>query len=357
MTLDLSANSIERFEVSASLISLRTLKLSENCLGSFDLKDFSSVNLLYLDQNCLSNIIGLEHCQNLDVLSLREQTQSSGVASELTLDIDLGLVKDVRKVFLSSNRLSPRCLSPSLPLLRLQLLDIASCTLSSLPSDFSTNFANVKVLNMNFNSLTDLEALVGMNCLSRLMMAGNRLARMRRVCQILSRLGRTSQVKQCSLRKLDIRGNPLTVGFYPPALTGNGAKTARKETKEDKAISQDGRQDLSEALANLDQNDHTQPVIWDNGANTIDLDINDPSTLAPADPQADQKYLIHLDRTTRLRRRVLELLLYAGTGGSLQVLDGLDLRPSLGEECLDMASAWNRLEKIGVLRRKAIKDK
>ena len=359
VTLDVSSNQITRFEYASPLISLRTLKLSGNKLGDFDMKNFSSVNLLYLDQNHLSTITGLECCHNLEVISMRELTLSTEVNSRSTLNLDLGSIKDIRKVFLSSNKLSSRCLSPSAPLLRLQLLDVAACTLPSLPSDFASSFPNLKVLNINFNSVAELEPLVGMNCLARLMMVSNRLARMRRVCQILSRLGRTGKEAPCSLRKLDIRGNPLTVGFYPPALTGNGSGAAPKRLKDHENAVVHNREKhgcLSDALASLDENDHiSHAVSWEDGVQSgQDVEINDPFTLPPADLQADNKYLIHLDKATRLRRRVLELLLYAGTGGSLHTLDGLALRPTLGEECSDMGQAWSKLEELGVLRRRAI---
>lgn len=361
-TLDLSANQIPRLEASASLISLRALRISGNRLDRFDVKNFSSVSLLYLDQNRLSTIAGLEHCLNLEVLSLREQSSPSDNGSSFALDLDLGCVKDVRKLFLSSNKLSSGCLSPSAPLLQLQLFDLAACTLNGLPSDFASNFPNVKVLNMNFNSLIELEPLVGMKCLSRLSIVGNRLARMRRICQILSRLGRAGRGNPCSLRKLDIRGNPLTIGFYPPALTGNGTNADRKKLKDQgKAVirQQENRHDLSDALADLDQNDQmTQAVTWEDGVKgERDVEVNDPFTLPSADPAADAKYLGRLDQATRLRRSVLELLLYAGTSGSLHTLDGLELRPSLGEDSPDMAKAWSKLEELGVLRRKAITHK
>jgi hypothetical protein len=87
------------------------------------------------------------------------------------------------------------------------------------------------------------------------------------------------------------------------------------------------------------------------------VEVNDPFTLPPADAQADDKYLLRLDRATRMRRSVLELLLYAGTSGSLHHLDGLELRPSFGQDNPDMGQAWTKLEELGVLRRKAIKDK
>jgi lysyl-tRNA synthetase class II len=119
---------------------------------------------------------------------------------------------------------------------------------------------------------------------------------------------------------------------------------------------QENRRDLSDALADLDRNDQmAQAVTWEDGAKgERDVEVNDPFTLPPADPSADAKYLGHLDQATRLRRRVLELLLYAGTSGSLHTLDGLELRPSLGEDSPDMGKAWTKLEELGVLRRKAI---
>ncbi|KAJ5497439.1 hypothetical protein N7463_009426 [Penicillium fimorum] len=358
-TLDVSANQISRFDSSASLISLRALKLSENKLETLDARAFPSVSLLYLDQNHLSTVTGLEACQNLEVLSLREQTPSKEKDREHRLDIDLGLVKDIRKVFLSSNKLSHQSVCPSAPLLRLQLLDLAACTLKSLPNDFALSFPNLKVLNLNFNSVDDVEPLVGMNCLARLMIVGNRLSRMRRVCQILSRLGKTGKGTACSLRKLDLRGNPLTIGFYPPAVTGNGNADRKKFSQEQAVIRhQKTHRDLSDALAELANDDQIshRATMGDEPKTERDIEVNDPYTLPLADPQADVKYVRHLDQATRLRRRVLELLLYAGTSGSLHTLDGLDLRPSLGDESSDMNKAWDRLEHLGVLRRKAIQN-
>ncbi|KAJ5506813.1 Leucine-rich repeat typical subtype [Penicillium expansum] len=359
-TLDLSANQISHFDSSASLISLRALKLSENKLEALDARAFPSVSLLYLDQNHLSTVIGLENCHNLEVLSLREQTPSKGKDLEHRVDIDLGLVKDVRKVFLSSNKLSHQSVCPSAPLLRLQLLDLATCTLKSLPTDFALSFPNLKVLNLNFNSVDDVEPLVGMNCLARLTIVGNRLSRMRRVCQILSRLGKTGKGTACSLRKLDLRGNPLTIGFYPPAVTGSGNADRKKLKAQEQAVvrHQGTHRDLSDALAELGNDDQIshRATMGDEPNTERDIEVDDPYTLPLADPQADVKYLRHLDQATRLRRRVLELLLYAGTSGSLHTLDGLDLRPSLGDESSDMNKAWDRLEHLGVLRRKAIKN-
>lgn len=356
--LNLNFNQLAGIDVSAPMPCLRSLKLSDNKLQDIDTTMLPSLTLLYLDQNSLSSVSGLGNCQSLEILSAREQTSRA-------FDIDLGLVRDVRKVFLSSNRLSVQTVSPSVPLLSLQLLDMASCKIESLPAEFSLNFPNVKVLNLNFNALTAVTELTGLNCLSRLGVAGNRITRMRKLCQVLSRVGRASRNSTCSLHKVDIRGNPLTVRFYPPPITGSGRDADSKKLRGEGAGrmnnvrpgSKSGN-DLTAALADIGRSaneDIAHSALWDteDDYKNNGIEINDPYTLPTVDPQSDAKYFTHLDEPTRLRRRILELMIYAGTGGSVKYLDGLELRPKL-EVGSDMDRAWTRLEKLGVLRRKAI---
>ncbi|KAF7617684.1 hypothetical protein AFLA_006598 [Aspergillus flavus NRRL3357] len=356
--LDLSFNQLARVAPSAPMPYLSSLRLSSNQLHSLDVTAFPSLTLLYLDHNYLFTVSGLEHCAGLDVFSAREQ-MNTGDHNGGFFDVDLGLVKDVRKVFLSCNKLSLQCLSPSNPLSGLQLLDVASCSIQSLPADFALSFPNIRVLNLNFNSLAGINELAGLNCLSRLTIASNCIVRLRRLCQVLSRIGRTNKNKVSTLQKVDVRGNPLTVRFYPPAVTGSGRVGDTKNLKVEDEPSQRDQAglDIQSVLAEFGHAENSErSIIHDQDEEPIaekDIEINDPYTLPPADPQADQKYLSHLDEPTRLRRRVFELMLYAGTGGSLKFLDGLQLRPTL-EPGSDMDHAWNKLEKLGVLKRKAI---
>ncbi|KAB8238057.1 uncharacterized protein BDW43DRAFT_297010 [Aspergillus alliaceus] len=357
-TLDLSFNQLARVAPSASMPYLSSLRLSSNQLHSLDVEAFPSLSLLYLDHNYLFTVSGLAQCPDLEVFSAREQMNTRDHNGGF-FDVDLGLVKDVRKVFLSCNKLSLQCLSPSTPLSGLQLLDIASCNIQSLPADFALNFPNVRVLNLNFNSLAGINELAGLNCLSRLALAGNCIARLRRLCQVLSRIGRTNKAKVSTLQKVDVRGNPLTVRFYPPAITGGGkVSDSESLTVEDKPIQREQvGLDIQSVLAEFGQAENVDRSVLnendDEPTSEKDVTIDDPYTLPPADPKADQRYLSHLDDPTRLRRRVFELMLYAGTGGSLKILDGLHLRPSL-EPGSDMDHAWKKLEKLGVLKRKAI---
>lgn len=366
-TLDLSSNQLSKTEFSNVLLNMRSFKVSNNQLPSLDVGMFPSLTLLYTDQNRLFTISGLERCHSLEIFSAREQTLSSEHNGGF-FDVDLGLVKDVRKVFLSSNRLSMQTLSPSVPLSSLQLLDVASCNIQTLPLDFALNFPNLKVLNLNFNSLASVAELVGLNCLARLTVAGNCIARLRKFCQVLSRLGRMNKSKVSSLQKVDTRGNPLTVRFYPPAITGSGRDNkpdvrklkAKEEEESHPVTSPTARKtglDLPSVLADFSHCHELSRIIGNDDDEDDDEadspEIDDPYTLPLADALADQKYVSCLDESTRLRRRVFELMLYAGTGGSLKFLDGLEMRPTL-EEGSDMDRAWSRLEKLGVLKKKAI---
>lgn len=352
-TVDLRYNRLYEFAASATLFNLQSLKVSNNVLRSLDISMFPSLTLLYVDQNFLSTIFGLATCHSLEVLSAREQMSGSNGG---LFDIDLGLTQDIRKVFLSSNRLAPRCLAPSNALLSLQLLDIASCSLQDLPEDFASSFPNVVVLNMNFNSLKGVNELVGMKCLSRLTIAGNNITRLRRLCQVLGRIGRTNKGRVCSLQKIDTRGNPLTLRFYPTAVIKSGtANTKKLKIREDRP-QRNVNSDIPSALAEFKDFDLNSSVAVredDKSDGIKELEIHDPYTLPLADPVADQKHLSHLDEATRLRRSIFELMLYAGSGGSIKILDGLELRPSL-EDGSDMDRAWAKLEKLGVLRKKAI---
>ncbi|KAL4990115.1 hypothetical protein BDW68DRAFT_155084 [Aspergillus falconensis] len=351
--LDLSHNRLETAPFSSPLTKLRALKLLDNRLCSLNAGLFPALTLLYVDKNCLSTILGLDQTRLLEVLSVREQEIPDGES----LDLDLGLVKDIRKVFLSSNKLSPQALSPSAPLLSLQLLDVATCNLKALPIDFATKFPNIKVLNLNFNSLEGVNELLGMNCLSRLSVAGNSISRLRNICQVLSRIGRTSRSNICTLQKVDIRHNPLTVRFYPPALTGSGKpQTQKLISNERRRSGQDHDLDLDLPL--MAQLEHDGQLLQvdgndDKDGTHADPEIDDPFTLPPADLLLDQKHLAHLDQATRLKRRVFELMLYVGTGGAIKFLDGLEFRPVL-EPGSDMNQAWARLEQLGVLKKKSI---
>ena len=113
-TLDLSANQISSLESPASLISSRALKLSGNRLESFDARAFSSVSLLYVDQNHLPTVTGLKNRQQSRGSVSTEQSPSEKRISVSPSALIWGLSRISAKCFC---RLTNFHLKPSLHLL------------------------------------------------------------------------------------------------------------------------------------------------------------------------------------------------------------------------------------------------
>ncbi|KAK2746953.1 hypothetical protein FQN57_002525 [Myotisia sp. PD_48] len=387
-TLDIRNNSITRFTVSRALEHLESLKMSSNSLCDLDVSPFPSLRLLYVDANCLSTVANIDCCQFLDTLSMREQTSPSNASklsschsgTPLTLDIDLSRLPSLRKLYLSSNHLSPSTLSPNLPISSLQLLDLASCAMNTLPENFGENFPCLKSLNLNFNALSDVSSLQGIRRLKSLFLVGNRITRLRRLCQVLRKIGGAHG----SLTKVDVRGNPITVGFYPSLVTGTEKikQINYLKSQHPKYIQQngdDGEVDLSlppigggkdiTRYPSYDAKNYSgypplAPITDTEKAEKTQKEIDDPYTVPFADQDADAKYVVHLDETTQLRRRVVELMVHTATSGRLKYLDGLSQLngPNSGNDNNDGRKkvrkdwVWTRLEALGVLKRKQAKN-
>lgn len=54
-------------------------------------------------------------------------------------------------------------------------LEVAACRLTQLPPDLARLIPNVRVLNLNYNFLTDVDALEGLARLRKLTLIGSRL--------------------------------------------------------------------------------------------------------------------------------------------------------------------------------------
>jgi protein NUD1 len=360
-TLDVSANQIRELQTPEPLRSLRTLKVSGNRLSAFDASSYPKLRLLYLDNNYLTTVFGLSGCSGIEVFSVREQFAGQSPELGASLDIDLGSLNDTRKIFLSSNRLSERTLTPSTPLLALQLLDIAYCGIERLPNNFDKNFPNLRVLNLNSNGVRDLGGIANMKGLNRLTVVGNRLDRLRTLCQVVARIGRSSQHGYSSLKTIDLRNNPLTVGFYPPQVSGSGRADSHMKMIEDKLQQAQKRQHRVESGVDLvpttpDGTDDNALVGFESrmngGGRVAEVEVDDPYTLPPADAETDRKYRSRLDGPTKSKRTTAEIMLYAATGGSLRMLDGLELKPILEDERAEVDRIWSRLEQLGIFTKR-----
>lgn len=258
---------------------------------------FPRLESLYLDGNSLAHVPGLEHLKDLRTFSAREQVLSSDADGE-TCVRSLLVNPDVRNLYISVN--PTRSLDISQHLLNLQRLELSSMGLEELPDNFGQLTPNLRAVNLNFNSIKDLRPLLNIKRLNELLVAGNKLARLRTNLAVLGKL--------TTLTKLDLRENPLTLRFYPPT-SENRVMSLRHRPSEE--------------------------------SNT------DRFVLPDGDLEADSQYLQRLDFETRLRRRVQEIMLSTQCR-NLSELDGL---PFDKARILVKDDIWDRLSFLGVIKR------
>lgn len=302
MTLDL-ANSVP-------LCSLDKIDVSSNRLSLIDVAAVPNLKTLNIDGNSITRVENLNYSKHLDTISWREQTLNPASGSE---DIQYNDCYEVRNLCLSGSSLP--IFSPSTPFLNLHYLEMASTGMQSLSPDFGLQCPNIRILNVNYNALRDLRPLLGIEKLERLFLAGNRVSRLRRTAAVLDRISK-------ALVQVDLRNNPLTVGFYTP----------QEPSQDEKRVVPHGRSRRGEA-------DHIESEAH-----------NTNSFLLPAlDKESDNVSRERLDEDTKLRRRVYEMLVVNGCK-HLERLDGLEVdREAVGRR----DGVWKRLLELGVLKNKS----
>ncbi|KAI8683517.1 hypothetical protein NCS57_00016100 [Fusarium keratoplasticum] len=260
--LRLSKNRLESFTVATEVKGLRQLDLSDNRLTSLDISNLPNLHSLHADRNRIVDLVGFNRARRLDSLSLREQY------GEQSLDLSfLSEAYEVRKLFLSGNYLGS--FEPTVDFLNLQLLELANCGLQALPDNLGQLMPNLRTLNVNFNAIRDLESLRFIPRLKKLLVAGNRLADSTMVTELL--------IEFPHLTQLDLRDNPVTIGFYP-------------------------------TMQVMVSRDRCESV--------------DPFVLPDAEVERDELFAKRLDEMTKLRRR-LHQIVFVASCKRLRKLDGL----------------------------------
>lgn len=270
-------------------VPLKQLIISDNKLRILDLTMLTRLKLVYADRNKLTTVLGLDKVPHLDSLSLREQGGSKPFDTST-----LASAYEVRKLFLSGNRLGN--FNPPRGFLNLQLLDLANCALQCLPDNLGDTLPNLRVLNLNFNGLSDISGLQSVSRLKRLHLVGNRFTDFKPLVHLLAGLP--------WLTELDLRDNIVTQGFYPPMHL-----VAQKK---------DG-----------------------SGASV------DPFRLPEADPSRDAKFCRLLDMDTRIERRIYERKVVRACK-QLQKLDGLPVNKKV-RHIKDIV--WKTMVERGLLLR------
>ena len=299
------------FDISIPLVKLKSLDISDNRLSFIDLTEVPNLKTLRLDRNSIASLESLSSLKCLETLSWREQTLDPAYGFS---EVQYQHCHEIRNLFLSGNAIS--VFAPTNSFLNLQILELASTGLQTLSTDFGLKCPNLRTLNLNYNAMRDLRPLLGIVKLQKLCIAGNRIARLRRTAAVIDRLWR-------EISEIDLRNNPLTVGFYTP----------QSSPREEKQIVPHDPQ----AQTNLD------------GAETRN---EKAYLLPPLDNNLDERSKERLDEDTKLRRRVYEMLIINGCK-RLERLDGL----GVDRRCIsNKDSVWERLLELGVLKEKGVMD-
>ena len=282
-------------------LSMRHCKIED-----MDVSAFTNLKYLTVDDNRLYNITGISKLKNLLTLSMERQSLPNGTQLSI-LDQPL----EARTLRLSGTSIQSLSLQTSF--LSVRHLELASTGLHELPEDFGIRMPNLRTLNLNYNNLKDIRPILNIQHLETLSVCGSRLHRLRKTVATFA--------KMTALKKLDLRDNPLTQGFYP-----NAAATLSRNLS---IVRRLPAYDIDEDEDVLGQE---QPSQYDFPA---------------AHPDQDQQHLSRLDEDTKLRRRVYEMLVAHSCGG-LDVLDGLVLDRA---ESARRDAIWMRLGELGIIRR------
>ncbi|KZT36644.1 hypothetical protein SISSUDRAFT_1063487 [Sistotremastrum suecicum HHB10207 ss-3] len=201
-TLSLECNRLTELQAGGMLPHLSTLRISNNKLSHLHLDNFPQLRTLYADSNRITRLIVTRPLSNLENLSLRYQ-------SSRDLDLSLRFIRDIKRLYLSGNAVNLEQMFDE-PCYCLQYLEIASCGLTTLPSKMADSVPNVRVLNLNYNFLTDSAPLEGLLRLRKLALIASRLSSAKPLIRAFQ--------KMPDLELIDIRMNPCTLGLYPPVL-------------------------------------------------------------------------------------------------------------------------------------------
>ena len=301
------------FTISVPLFKLQFLNISNNRLSFIDLAELPNLKSLNLDKNSIASIESLSSLKHLETLSWREQTLISAYGIS---EIRYQRCHEVRNLYLSGNPLST--FAPPTPFLNLHHLELASTGLQTFASDLGMKCPNLRTLNINYNAIRDLRPLLGIVKLEKLFMAGNRISRLRRTVSVLQYLSK-------ALVEVDMRNNPLTVGFYTP----------QEPVREERCVA-------------LQRHKHTEGDDEDLEASRIEAYL-----LPPLDKEQDNTSRERLDEDTKVRRRVHELMI-VHTCRRLERLDGLGVDRRILKK---NSGVWKRLHELGVLKEKSITER
>ena len=192
---------LTKLDARGPLARLRILRASFNQLTGIEVGRFPNVRTLYADNNAIPTLGRLDRLENL---SLRNQ--------KTRIRLPTRSIRDVKRLYLSGNALAGELFDEAC--YHLVYLELAGCRLTALPVGLGTCAPNLRVLNLNYNFLSDIGALGGLGRLQKLSVVGSRLESTRALIRLVGRLA--------ELEVVDFRMNPCTLGWYLPVLGTEG---------------------------------------------------------------------------------------------------------------------------------------
>ncbi|KAJ7070034.1 hypothetical protein C8F01DRAFT_1246184 [Mycena amicta] len=232
VVLNMDDNELTELDAGGAMGRLRVLRMSANRLTALRVEWLGGLRTLYVDGNSLAGdelygggggaqgtgTVGrtagregriggpLSHLENLSVRSQR------GGA----LRLDVGAVRDAKRLYLSGNALPGGFLAGTC--YNLVYLEVARCGMTKLPVGLATLVPNLRALNLNYNFLEDIAGLAGLSRLRKLSVVGARLKATKDIIRVVRGLP--------SVEALDFRMNPCTLGWYLPLIVDEKADGA-----------------------------------------------------------------------------------------------------------------------------------
>ncbi|EEB06149.1 SIN component scaffold protein [Schizosaccharomyces japonicus yFS275] len=198
MVCNLDRNKLSNIGVSEPMHQLRTLRISHNLLSTFPVDDFPKLRTLYIDENLFKEIPSVHELRYLTNFSFCNQKPRK-------VNLTCRLPLDIKNLYISGNPLIT--FTSSGLFLNLKYLELVNVQMSQIPEDLPKLLPHLRVLDLSYNLLEDISPLKPLKMLHRLYLFGNKLKKVKPLCDTLANLHR--------LRALDLRQNPLNVHLYP----------------------------------------------------------------------------------------------------------------------------------------------
>lgn len=219
VVLNLNENKLTKITCETRHTNLKKLELKFNQMRILNLRPYPQLRILRIDGNALG-VSDFHRLNNLEELLAKCQSSPNIV------DLVVKGACDVRMLDLSGNQFFDiiyfshksfeRGVQANL-FKNLNKLVLVAMDLCKIPPLFSNMFPNVRLLNLNFNRLTDISGLSELQNLKKLYLVSNEIRRVKLVCNGLTGA-------RNSLKVLDLRLNPCTVDMYPYVFSPEESK-------------------------------------------------------------------------------------------------------------------------------------